>query len=152
MTETIELQWTPWAQFSPDLLYACLKLRSDIFVVEQQCPYSDMDGLDPQCEHLSARTTDGRVDGYLRLLPPGLKSATPALGRLVVAAPQRGTGLGRRLMLEGLRHCALRYPGQSVFLSGQQHLQAFYASLGFAPISDPYLEDDIPHVDMLLTR
>ncbi len=152
MTESPELRWNTWAQFDPDLLYACLKLRSDIFVVEQQCPYSDMDGLDSQCEHLSARDTDGRISGYLRLLPPGLKSAEPALGRLVVAAPQRGTGLGRRLMLEGLQYCARRYPGQAVFLSGQQHLQAFYASLGFAPVSAPYLEDDIPHVDMLLTR
>lgn len=142
-------RWYAWNELDPDTLYAFLKLRSDIFVVEQNCPYSDMDGLDPQCLHLCGYDADGELLTYLRLLPPGLKCAHPAIGRLVVARPARGTGLGRRAMTEGLRTCAEHHPGAAVFLSGQQHLQTFYQSLGFRPISEPYLEDGIPHVDML---
>jgi ElaA protein len=142
-------QWLAWPDFDPDTLYALLKLRSDIFVVEQNCAYSDMDGIDPQCRHLLGRDAEGRVQAGLRLVPPGVKHAAPALGRLVVASGLRGAGSGRALMIEGLRGCAQHYPHQAVFLSGQQHLEHFYRSLGFATISAPYLEDGIPHVDML---
>lgn len=142
-------RWYAWNELDPDTLYAFLKLRSDIFVVEQNCPYSDMDGLDPQCLHLCGSDADGELLAYLRLLPPGLKCVHPAIGRLVVARAARGTGLGRRAMAEALNVCAQRNPGAAVFLSGQLHLQAFYQSLGFRPISEPYLEDGIPHVDML---
>lgn len=142
-------QWLTWPEFDPDTLYALLKLRVDVFVVEQNCAYADLDGLDPQCRHLVGRDAAGRVQAGLRLVPPGIKHAAPALGRLVVAAGLRGAGNGRALLREGLRGCALHYSGQAVFLSGQQHLQSFYHSLGFESISEPYLEDGIPHVDML---
>jgi ElaA protein len=142
-------QWLAWADFDPDTLYALLRLRVDIFVVEQNCAYADLDGLDPQCRHLVGRDIAGQVQAGLRLVPPGIKHAAPAIGRLVVAAGLRGAGSGRALMLEGLRGCAQHYPQQAVFLSGQQHLEHFYRSLGFATISEPYIEDGIPHVDML---
>jgi ElaA protein len=142
-------RWYDWSELDADTLYAFLRLRSDIFVVEQNCAYSDMDGLDPQCRHLCGFDTGGGLHAYLRLLPPGLKNAHPAIGRLVVSAAARGSGLGRRIMEEGLRECARRHLQAPVFLSGQQHLQRFYESLGFRTISAPYLEDGIPHVDML---
>ncbi len=145
----ISWRWYAWAEFDPDTLYAALKLRSDIFVVEQNCAYPDMDGLDPHCRHLIGRADRGNVVAVLRLLPPGLKNAHAALGRVVVAQSARGTGLGRQAMLEGLRACAERHPESAVFLSGQRHLEAFYASLGFETVSPPYLEDGIEHVDML---
>ncbi len=148
MEMPIQWRWYRWPELDADTLYRFLKLRSDIFVVEQQCPYSDMDGLDPQCLHLCGYDREDRLIGYLRLLPPGLKQSDPALGRLVVNPHDRGTGVGRRVMQEGLRACAEHYPGAAVFLSGQQHLQGFYASLGFQPVSAVYLEDGIPHVDM----
>lgn len=141
--------WHRWTDLKPDTLYAFLKLRSDIFVVEQNCVFSDMDGVDAQCEHLCGLDRQGRLLAYLRLVPPGVKAAQPALGRLVVAPDARRRGGGRAAMLEGIRHCRLRYPGQGIFLSGQQHLEKFYASLGFKTISAPYLEDGIPHVNML---
>lgn len=148
--------WRHWAELTPDALYALLKLRSDIFVVEQSCVFPDMDGIDPQCEHLSVNADDGALQAYLRLVPPGVRrphsdspaAAGPAIGRVVVDVPQRGSGLGRAIMLEGLRRCAARYPGLPVSLSGQQHLERFYASLGFVSHSAPYLEDGIWHVDM----
>lgn len=142
-------QWLDWPDFDPDTLYALLKLRAEIFVVEQNCAYADMDGLDPQCRHLLGHDAAGRVRAGLRLVPPGVKHPAPALGRLFVARSLRGAGLGRALMLRGLDGCARHHPGQAVFLSGQQHLEGFYRSLGFATISAPYLEDGIPHVDML---
>ncbi len=141
--------WHAWPALDSDTLYALLKLRSDIFVVEQNCVYSDMDGLDAQCRHLVGRDATNSVQAGLRLVPPGIKHAAPALGRLVVAMPFRGTGVGRALMIEGLHGCARHYPGHAVFLSGQRHLEHFYRSLGFDTISEPYLEDGIPHVDML---
>jgi len=148
--------WHRWPELTPDRLYAFLKLRSDIFVVEQNCVFSEMDGIDPHCEHLLATGADGELQAYLRLVPPGVKrphsgspaASGPAIGRVVVAAAHRGSGLGRRIMLESLRHCEALYPGLPVSLSGQQHLEAFYASLGFVTQRPAYLEDGIWHVDM----
>lgn len=149
-------QWQAWAQLAPDTLYAFLKLRSDIFVVEQNCVFSEMDGLDPLCEHLCGHDGDGRLVAYLRLVPPGVKrphsespaAPGPALGRVVVHVSRRGGGLGRDLMLQGIGYCGARYGGRAIFLSAQQHLERFYASLGFARLGAPYLEDGIWHVDM----
>lgn len=143
------LSWHAWASLSPDVLHDFLRLRSDIFVVEQNCAYPDIDGIDPRCEHLCLRDSAGALLAYLRLVPPGVKAAQPAIGRLVVAASARGAGLGRLAMLDGIRRCCERYPGQDIFLSGQLHLQRFYASLGFITFTEPYLEDGIQHVNML---
>lgn len=143
-----DFRWYDWQQLDPDTLYALLKLRSDIFVVEQNCVFSDMDGLDPDCAHLVARV-DQRVVACARLVPPAIKSVPPAIGRVVVDIDHRGSGLGRRLMQVAIAACSARYPGQDIFLSGQQHLEAFYRSLGFETIGEMYLEDGIPHVDML---
>jgi ElaA protein len=150
-------RWHRWNELSADTLYAFLKLRSDIFVVEQNCVFSEMDGIDPQCEHMTATDAQGELLAYLRLVPPGVKrphsespaAAGPAIGRVIVAPTARGTGLGRGVMLQALAYCAPRYPQQPISLSGQQHLEAFYASLGFVTQSPPYLEDGIWHVDML---
>lgn len=150
------LCWYEWRAFDPDTLYALLRLRSAVFVVEQACVFLDPDGLDPHCAHLIAVDDAGDLVGALRLVPPGLKrpqsaspaAAGPALGRLVTAAPVRRTGLGRRLMVEGLRRCAHQHPGVAVSISAQAHLLAFYAGLGFTPVGAPYDEDRILHVDL----
>ncbi|HEX4896591.1 MAG TPA: GNAT family N-acetyltransferase [Solimonas sp.] len=157
----LQWRWYAWEQLDPDTLYGFLRLRSEIFVVEQNCVFPDMDGVDPRCTHLCGRDAQGRLLAYLRLLPPGVERAVhtvegerapsapgPALGRLVVHADARGKGLARAAMLEGLRICAFRYGGQPVSLSAQRHLSHFYASLGFREASEPYLEDGIWHVDM----
>jgi len=150
MTSTTDLHWTwhAWASLSPDTLHDFLRLRSDIFVVEQNCAYPDIDGIDPLCEHLCVRNKEHALLAYLRLVPPNVKAAQAAIGRLVVASPARGTGLGRSAMLEGIRRCSERYPGLDIFLSGQLHLEGFYHSLGFVTFTEPYLEDGIQHVNM----
>ncbi|MGH8446291.1 MAG: GNAT family N-acetyltransferase [Solimonas sp.] len=149
MRLNLDWRWHAWRDLDIDTLYECLRLRVDIFVVEQKCPYPELDGLDDRCEHLTVRDAAGKLLGYLRLLPPGLKVPEPALGRLVVSAGARGHGLARALVQEGVRAAQARYPEQDIYLSGQQHLEDFYASLGFQVISQPYLEDGIWHVDML---
>jgi ElaA protein len=144
----VRWRWYAWAELTPDVLHAFLKLRSDIFVVEQDCVFSDMDGRDPLCEHLCG--WDGaELVAYLRLVPPGARTPEVALGRVVVAQAARGAGLGREVMREGLARCAAKYPGQPVKVSAQAHLEAFYASLGFATAGAPYDEDGILHVDMV---
>jgi ElaA protein len=140
--------WHAWTDLTPDVLYAFLRLRSAIFVVEQDCVFPEMDGRDPQCEHLCG--WDGaELVAYLRLVPPAVRTAEVSLGRVVVAQPARGAGLGRAAMHEGLARCAQRYPGQPVKVSSQQHLEEFYRGLGFARVGEPYDEDGIRHVDMV---
>ena len=141
-------RWYRWHDLTADTLYEWLKLRSDIFVVEQNCVFSDMDGLDPQCEHLCGLDSAGHVRAGLRLVPPGVRKSQVSLGRLVVHRELRKAGAGAQAMREGLRVCAQRYPGQPVLISAQQHLEHFYGSLGFSRCSDPYLEDGIWHIEM----
>jgi ElaA protein len=143
-------QWYPWQALPPDVLYAFLKLRSDVFVVEQNCVFSDMDGIDPQCEHLCGFAADGALQVYLRLLPPGVKLAECSIGRLVTAPDARRGGLARAACERGLQRLRERFPGQMARIGGQQYMEAFYASLGFVTTGKPYLEDGIPHVEMLL--
>lgn len=153
---SVTSRWVAWNEFDPDRLYSLMQLRSAVFVVEQACVFHDMDGLDPRCEHLLATDGTGEVVGCLRLVPPGLQrphstapsADGPALGRLVTAQAERGTGLGRRLMTEGIAHCERCFPGAAIQLSAQQHLERFYFSFGFEVMGEPYDEDGILHVDM----
>lgn len=151
MRFNLNWRWYRWQELDVDTLYAFLRLRVDAFVTEQNCAFSEVDGLDPRCEHLCVREGNGKLLGYLRLLPPGLKSAEPALGRLVVAPDARGEGLARALIHEGVRACQAHYPEHDISISGQQHLEDFYGNMGFKVASTPYLEDGIWHVDMLKT-
>lgn len=144
--------WYRWAEWPNDLLYAALRLRSQIFVVEQTCVFPDMDGLDPRCEHLCGIGAGGELLAYARLLPPRLKYDEASIGRVVVAENARGRQLGRALMQNALAGCRARYPETAIRIGAQQRLEAFYASLGFVTVTEPYLEDGIWHVDMLAAR
>lgn len=142
-------QWHRFTSWPHALLYAALRLRSEIFVVEQDCVFLDLDDLDAASEHLCGLAADGRLLAYARLLPPGIKYAEPSIGRVVVAMAARGTQLGRALMIEAIAGTAARYPGQTIRIGAQQRLHAFYGSLGFAQDGEPYLEDGIWHIEML---
>lgn len=141
-----------WQEWPNDLLYAAMQLRSAIFVVEQHCVFPDMDGLDPACTHLCGCDDGGRLLAYARLLAPGVKYDEASIGRVVTATAARGRGHGRELMTEALRLTRLRHPGQPIKLGAQRYLEPFYGSFGFQTISEPYLEDDIWHIDMRLPR
>lgn len=137
-------------ELTPAELYALLALRSQVFVVEQQCAYLDVDGRDLQAEnrHLLGMAGDQLV-AYARLLSPEEASGPVKIGRVIVSARVRGAQLGRRLMEQAVSRCQQHWPGRDLFLSAQAHLENFYGQHGFVATGEVYLEDGIPHVDML---
>ena len=138
------------AELTATQLHDILRLRVDVFVVEQQCPYPDVDGLDllTTTRHLLATTADG-LAAYSRFLPD---DDAVRLGRVVVAPAHRATGLGRELVSRSLAVCARHWPGLPVRIAAQAHLRDFYGGFGFMVSSEPYDEDGILHVDMQLTE
>lgn len=146
----LEWHWKTFSELGTRELYAILKVRQEVFAVEQDCAYLDLDDLDQHAWHLFSLTDSNEIEAYLRLLKPGLKYREPSIGRVLTSAESRGRGLGRSLMREGLKRTAMEFPAMAVRISAQQYLQKFYASLGFVPVGDPYLEDGIHHIEMYL--
>ena len=146
---TLDWQLKSHDQLSANDVYALLALRSAVFVVEQRCIFQDIDGLDLTHDtwHLLA-WEDGRLIGCLRMFDPSRHSGDVVIGRVATDASIRGSGIGHQLMAHALEYCAASWPGFSMYLSAQSHLEAFYAKHGFVVVTDPYLEDDIPHVGM----
>ena len=160
MQPEIRWQWTRFDDLEPRHLYALLRARGEVFIIEQRCAFLDTDGVDLHAWHLlgwaaPARTADRAHEAvevlaaYLRLIEPGRVFDEPSIGRVLTVAPFRRIGLGRPLMNEGLRKAAELYPGQAVLIGAQSRLERFYQSLGFHTVSEPYIEDDIEHVKML---
>ena len=147
--------WAEMDALSPRQLHDLLRLRVDVFVVEQACPYPEIDGRDPQARHLLVTAPgeggagETELAACLRLLRPEAPGEPLRIGRIVVAPAWRGTGLGDYLMRAALAEARRIAPGHPQALSAQAHLTTFYAAHGFVPVSETYLEDGIPHVDML---
>jgi ElaA protein len=145
VTET--LLWRDFEAFRPAELYAVLRLRCDVFIVEQACVFPEIDGKDPLARHLLAfRGPD--LGGCLRIFAPGVTGEAARVSRVVSAPSQRGTGLGQRLMIEGLTELERLYGAVPVDLAAQAYLERFYGAAGFVRISADYLEDGIVHCDM----
>jgi len=125
-----------------------LALRTSIFVVEQGCPYQEADHKDPLSWHLEG-ILDGQLIAGMRLVPPGVSYDEASIGRVVVMPEHRREGLGQQLMLRGIAASKALWPG-GIRISGQGYLEDFYKTLGFVTVRGPYLEDDIPHFEMLL--
>jgi ElaA protein len=142
-------RFLPWAELGRDELYEILLARARVFVVEQNCPYLDLDGLDRGSWHLWTAGDDGVVRAYLRVLPPGLKYAEPSLGRVVTSPESRRQGLGRPLLAEGLRRAESLFGPVPIRIGAQKYLERFYGELGFVRASDEYDEDGIPHIEMV---
>lgn len=140
-------RWQRFEGLGVDGVYDMLALRAKVFVLEQG-PYLDPDGADRRAWHLLGRDVSGVLLAYLRLLDPGVKFHEVSIGRVVVDAGLRGQGVGHELMREGLAQCARQWPSQPIRISAQARLQRFYREHGFQTVSDEYLEDGIPHVDM----
>lgn len=131
-------------------LDAIYRARQQVFVIEQACAYLDADGADPQCWHLAAWSeAPGGPLAYARIVPPGLKYAEASIGRVITSAAARGTGLGRELVRRAVHEAGALFPGHGLRISAQAHLQRFYGAFGFVPVGAEYLEDDIPHIEML---
>ncbi|ROU07877.1 GNAT family N-acetyltransferase [Lysobacter enzymogenes] len=151
MTATVTWQAKRYADLSLDELYELLQLRSQVFVIEQDCVYLDPDGKDrhPEAVHLMGRAGDGRLAAYLRILPAGLSYPQVSFGRVLTAAAFRGQRLGGPLLEAALIEIERRWPGADIQIGAQSHLQAYYGRYGFEPASEPYVEDGIPHIDLL---
>ncbi len=146
----MDLHWT-WCRFGElgvDNLYDALALRCRVFILEQG-PYLDPDGVDRVSSHLLGHDAAGRLQAYLRVVDPGVKYAEPSIGRVITAPESRGTGLGRVLMAEGVARCLAAWPGRGIRISAQSHLAGFYGGFGFQRVGPDYLEDNIPHCEML---
>jgi ElaA protein len=148
--------WT-WQRFD-DLsgrdVYDLLALRSQVFVVEQACPFLDTDYCDQPAWHLLGRVVDDSGDAklaaYLRAIDAGIKYDEPSIGRVIVAEAWRGQGLGRVLMREGIARARILWPRDDIVIGAQQRLEDFYRSLGFAREGEVYDEDGIDHIRMRL--
>lgn len=143
-------QWSRFDELGVHRLYAILALRCRVFILEQGA-YQDPDGLDPHAWHLMGIDTQGVLVAYLRLVDPGAKYAEPSIGRVLTAPEVRGSGAGRVLMQQGLQRGRQIWPGHGVRISAQARLRRFYGALGFVAASDEYLEDGMPHLQMLWT-
>lgn len=139
-----------FSALSPDELYDILQLRAEIFVVEQDCVYNDIDGLDKDAIHQFHRK-NGELVAYSRLLQPGTRFPDFSIGRVVVKQSERGTGLGIKMMEEAKYYLLEELGATKIKISAQKYLQKFYEDLGFKVVTKDYLEDDIPHVGMLFS-
>ncbi len=149
------LSWTlkKFDELTPRELYAILQLRSEVFVVEQNCVYQDMDNKDLSAWHLMGWETDaagGKLLAHTRLLPPGLSYPEASIGRVVSSPSARGKGIGRELMQKSIETIYILYGTGPIRIGAQLYLKSFYASLGFQPEGDIYLEDNIEHIIMCL--
>ncbi|KZM48496.1 GNAT family N-acetyltransferase [Labrenzia sp. OB1] len=149
LPETITAKWAAFEELSPGDVHDLLQLRQAIFVLEQASLYADIDGKDPLALHflIRNRATDA-LTGAIRLFP-GLENGDARIGRVVIALDCRGGGLGRKMMLAGIDKAEALAPGCRIHVTAQAHLEKFYNSLGFRSVSEIYLEDGIPHIDML---
>jgi ElaA protein len=145
-------QWSRFSELTPEDLYAVVRLREAVFIVEQQCAYPDADGRDPRAWHLLGwlDQQNGRsLVAYARIFEPGVRYTEGSIGRVVTAPQIRVTGAGRALMVEALRRLESLAPGQTMKIAAQRRLEKFYLEFGFRTVSAPYEEDGIIHVDML---
>ena len=152
MDESLALRWR-WCRFDElDVfeLEAIFRARQEVFVVEQHCAYLDADGHDAHAFHLAAWGDARAVPlAYARVVGPGRKYAEPSIGRVITTGAARGSGLGRELVRRAVAHCREAFPAQGIRISAQSHLERFYADAGFKALGERYLEDGIPHTEML---
>lgn len=146
--KSIEWECLRFDELTTNRLYQILKIRQEVFAVEQNSVYLDVDGRDLDALHVFA-TRDAELMAYCRVLPPGLKYPEASIGRVLTTATARGSGSGRQLMDFALTVCADYYHGCGVRISAQIYLEEFYKGFGFTRCSPPYDEDGIPHIEML---
>ncbi|MFT7344532.1 MAG: ElaA protein [Lentimonas sp.] len=136
-------------ELSLDEFHDVIQLRIQVFVVEQDCPYQDLDGLDKKTHHVLGTDDKGNILATARILPPGLSYPQIAIGRVVVDERLRKSGQGHELMKQTLGFIEQLYGKNDLILSAQKHLEKYYEAHGFLSTGKEYLEDGIPHVQMI---
>ncbi|MEZ0601353.1 GNAT family N-acetyltransferase [Paraburkholderia sp. IW21] len=147
----LEWRWKAFTELTTAEVYAMLAARSAVFIVEQNCVYGDVDGLDTDAWHLFAYGPGERqppLAGYLRVLLPDADDTDIRIGRVLTTAAFRGIGLGNAMLERSLTHIRAQWPDTPIRLHAQAHLQGFYGAFGFTPVSEIHEEDGIPHVWM----
>jgi ElaA protein len=139
-----------YSELTKDEFHDMIALRMAVFVVEQDCPYQDLDGLDKDAYHVLIKESDTIV-GTARILKPGVAYDETAIGRVVSATDKRHLKLGHELMKASMQFIQAELKEHAVRLSAQTHLKGYYAKYGFLPTGKDYLEDGIPHSEMLFT-
>lgn len=136
-------------ELNANTLYHILKLRQDVFVLEQKCLYPDIDDIDQLSDHVYLSDPDGII-AYARVVPAGILYEELSIGRVVVNKSNRGKGLAREIMQDVIAFSVEKYNPETIYLSAQSYLERFYSSLGFVKVKEEYLEDGIPHIGMRL--
>ncbi|ABI70362.1 GNAT family N-acetyltransferase [Shewanella frigidimarina] len=141
-----------FTELSLEQLYGLMQLRVDVFVVEQNCPYPELDGKDkhPQARHLLGLNDQGEILAYSRILAPNVSYPQASIGRVAVAKSARGQGVANQLMQGAIAIAKQHWPNDNIQIGAQDYLRQFYQQHGFVVNSDVYLEDGIEHLDMLL--
>lgn len=144
-------RWRHFDALSVHELQNIYAARQQVFLIEQQCIYLDADGCDERSFHLAAWAPGERLPrAYARVVDPGVKYAEPSIGRVITTGAARGTGLGRELVRRAVEHTQAVFPRQAIRISAQSRLEAFYGGFGFRIVGERYMEDGIPHTEMLL--
>lgn len=144
-------KWKKFTELSLEELYNIIQVREEVFIVEQKLSYVDCDNYDQKAWHLMGLNDQGELVAYLRAFPPGVKYPESAFGRVLTTKKGRGTGAGKELTKTGLIKMRETFGNHPVKISAQSYLEKFYSDFGFKRMSDDYLEEGIPHVQMLLT-
>lgn len=149
----MQLNWVfkKFDELSSTELYSIMRLRNEVFVVEQNCVYQDADDKDEKCRHLCGWDGENLV-AYTRIIPPGVSYNVASIGRVVTSPKYRNTGAGRKLMEESINKTFSEFNCKEIKIGAQVYLTKFYQSLGFLQCSDEYLEDGIPHIEMILRK
>jgi ElaA protein len=149
----MQLNWTlkKFDELTTTELYAILQLRNEVFVVEQNCPYQDADNKDQESFHFMGWNANV-LAAYTRIIPAEISYAEASIGRVVTSPKYRGTGAGKILMQLSISNTFDLFDCTAIKIGAQLYLKKFYTSLGFVQCSEPYLEDNIPHIEMLLTK
>ena len=153
MIDIKQLTWQTFkfSDLDKSLMYSILELRQKVFVVEQNCSYRDLDGLDQVASHVTC-IQNKKIIAYSRGLPPSRDSIYSTLSRILVAVEKRGAGLGRELIRRSIDNNTLEWPNRMIRISAQSYLIDFYTEFGFEVKGSEYLEDGIPHTQMIQTK
>ncbi|MGX4598111.1 GNAT family N-acetyltransferase [Faecalimicrobium sp. JNUCC 81] len=138
-------------ELTTDELYKILQLRNEVFIVEQECPYQDIDGKDNESYHIFLKK-DNEVIAYSRILKKGISYEQASIGRVIVKKDYRGGSIAKDMLLKSISFIENSLHEKEIKIQAQAYLDKFYSSLGFEKISDVYLEDNIPHMDMLYKK
>ena len=147
---SLHWQLDSFEKLKKEELYQLLRLRQEVFVVEQDCAYLDLDDLDQLATHILC-WQHSRLVAYARCLAPGQAFPESSLGRVVVSTTVRGRQLGRKLVQKGIEYNQAQWPDYAIKIGAQAHLEVFYSSLGFVSSGNEYIEDGIPHIHMVLS-